>query len=216
MVDIVEETLAELQAEKRKQLLTKYGIPTGLLLIVFLTFTGVKIWWEASSDRKTAAEGMRFLETVKNMKEGENNAAILENLMDGESLYASIAGLNIGVMQAYAYNFDDSAKVYATLSSKKGQNKPFAEYANLMNIIMELSSGKLSNTNAISKLQPITQKDSIFKATANELKAALLLDEGNIEQARPILIDLLKNESTPAVIKGRAYEMLLIATPKST
>lgn len=214
MADILDETLEDLREEKNRKLMYKYGRPllTVVVLIVFVTLG--KVWWDGQSSDVAQQEGAQFMEVVKSMKNGGASTTGFDKLMEGKSVYSTLAGLNLALIQSYGANFDQAAKTYAMISENNKADKSFREYAGLMSITMGLAAGNLTDQDALKKLdQYVSDKNAIFKSSAIEMKAAMLLESGNIEEARTLLQGILKDEKAPMIIKGRAYEMLLIATP---
>jgi len=214
MMDILDETLQELQEEKNRKLIYKYGKPVLTAVALVLLFTIMKVWWDGRSTNTAQEEGAQFMEVVKSMKDGGTNTAGFEKLMDGKSVYSTMAGLNLALIQSYGANFEQAAKTYDIIANDSKADKGFREYARLMNVTMGLASGSLTEQDALKQLNSYADnKDSVFRFSAMEIKAALLLESGNTEDARTTLQSILTDANAPMTIKGRAYEMLLIATP---
>jgi|GEM_PF-5089300 len=213
-MDILDETLQELQEEKNRKLIYKYGKPVLTAVALVLLFTIMKVWWDGRSTNTAQEEGAQFMEVVKSMKDGGTNTAGFEKLMDGKSVYSTMAGLNLALIQSYGANFEQAAKTYDIIANDSKADKGFREYARLMNVTMGLASGSLTEQDALKQLNSYADnKDSVFRFSAMEIKAALLLESGNTEDARTTLQSILTDANAPMTIKGRAYEMLLIATP---
>lgn len=214
MVDILDETLQELKEEKNRRLMSKYGRPLLIVVGLLLIATFAKVWWDSKSGDDAQKEGAQFMEVVKSMKQGSADTSGFDKLMAGKSVYSTLSGLNLALIQSYGSNFDQAAKTYTMIADNSSTDKSFKEYASLMSITMGLAAGSLTDQDALKKLEKhADNKDAIFRFSAMEMKAALLLEAGDTEKARETLQIILKDSNAPMTIKGRAYEMLLIATP---
>lgn len=213
MTDILDETLQDLQGERTAKLLHKYGKPLLAITAAVLIGALAKVWWDGRITDKAHEEGAQFMETIKSLKDSGGNSADFSKIMEGKSVYSTLAGLNMALIESYGTNFEKAAKTYSTIAENNGADRSFREYANLMSITMGLAAQNLSEDDALAQLDKYINSGAIFKFSAMEIKAALLLESGKFDDAKIILQNILNDKSAPDALKGRIYEELLIATP---
>lgn len=215
MVDILDETLADLKEQKKNEIIYKYGKLLLVFIATLLIAMIVKTWWDSRSYDTAQEEGAQFIDLARNIREGKPDVDAMKKLMEGKSVYSTLSGLNLALIQGYNGDFAKSAETYSYIAGNKKSDPALTEYANLMSITMGLASQKLSNEDAIKKLDEYaSNKEAIFVFSAKEIKAALLLEAEKREDARIVLEEILKSNEAPSTVKSRAYQMLLIASPK--
>lgn len=216
MSDILDETLYDIQKEKHNQLVNKYGKPL-LILIIISVIAGVAIaFWSNKKADIAKEEGAAFIGAVQGVKDGKNiETEAFEKLSHGKSAYASLASLNLALIESYSGKFDQAIHTYDELAANSNADDSFKEYSALMSITMKLAGQKIDSAEALKLLEAYLQKkNAIFKNSALELKASLLLEAGDNDGARAILEDILNGDAA-APVKAHAYQLLLIATPNN-
>ena len=94
-------------------------------------------------------EGAQFIDLARNIREGKPDVDAMKKLMEGKSVYSTLSGLNLALIQGYNGDFAKSAETYSYIAGNKKSDPALTEYANLMSITMGLASQKLSNEDAI-------------------------------------------------------------------
>lgn len=215
MVDILDETLADLKEQKKNEMIYKYGKIVLVCIAALIIGMIVKAWWDGKAYNAAQEEGAQFIDLARNLREGKPDVEAMKKLMEGKSIYSTLSGLNLALIQGYSGDFVKSAETYSYIANNKQSDASLKEYANLMSITMGLASQNLSNDDAIKKLDEyISNKEAVFAFSAKEMKAALLLESEKREDAKVLLEEILKSNEAPSAVKARAYQMLLIASPK--
>ena len=73
---------------------------------------------------------------------------------------------------------------------------------------MLLINKKADSKEVITLLDSVSQDDSVFRATALELKASYLLQNGDKKQAIEILKKLSEDKQLPSTLQDRAKHIL--------
>lgn len=203
MSDLIEEIKRDISEEKYAQIFTKHGQKLIFIGFFIVALTAVNYVYKNISYKKSIEIGNKFMEVFDEPKT-ENFAPIIAENQKG---YSPLAILLKAGTENSTEKYDDALKTLQQLAENKNYDRAFKEMASI-NIAYLMMAKKEPKEKILEILNKVTSRDSVFRATALELKANYLLEIGDKNNAVTILNELAKDEKIPSTIQDRAKQVL--------
>lgn len=206
----------EYRRERLGNVWSRYGrwllVGIGALLVAVAAY----LYWRNIRADRADARAAAFSTALAQVRGGgavKADAALTELSKAPEPGYRALALLE----QAGAAAASDPAKaahLYDAAAANMDIAQPFRDLALLKST--QLQFDRLTPAQAIGRLRPLALPGNPWFGTAGELTALAHLRAGQSDLARPLLNTLVKDESVPASIRGRAQQLLSSITATAT
>jgi len=202
--DIINEIKHEMAEERYQRIFVEHGKKLILIAAAIIIGVAAKSIYTGMQKSKGEEAGKLFVEAFSDSSP-ENYDAIIEG---GQKGFAPLAILMKSGLQNVQ---EDGAGALETLKEIEGTSydKAFIHKAKLDKAFL-LIENKGDKKEIISLLDEVSAKTAPFYATAAELKAIYLLEQGDKKQAVQILRELAIDNYLPSTITDRAKQMLSI------
>ena len=211
MADIFREIDEEMRRDRATQVWRDYApYIIGLAVAVLLVTAGIVGWreWRLSQAR---AQGIELAQAVKLAQTGKNEEALtaLDRLArEGDGGYGLLARLRAAGIQAKAGDTVGAAATYETIAANADAPPLYRDLAVLLLALNRVDQGDPAEL--LPRVEPLTAEGNPWRYSARELTAMLERKRGNDARAREIYKSLSEASDTPAGLKARAGEMLLV------
>jgi len=220
VVDIFDEVDEELRADRAQALLKRYGgVLIGLAVAVVVATGGWQgwRWWQAKQAREAADAYMTVLyeaEALTPQSSPANRAEVaarLEKTAAGAPAgYAALARLRAAGLRAQAGDQKAAAAPAEAVAADGPVDQVLRDYATLLVVQYGIDNGEAATEAAAlqSRLQPLLNPANPWHGLAREAQAMLALRQGQTEQARQALQELVKDVTAPQGARARASALL--------
>jgi len=216
--DTGESFIREVDDEYRREKLGNFWSRYGRWLLVgigaLLIGVAAYLYWRNMRAEQADARAAAFSTALGQVRGGgavKADAALTELSKAPEPGYRALALLE----QAGAAAASDPAKaarMYDAAAANSDLAQPFRDLALLKST--QLQFDRLTPAQTIARLRPLALPGNPWFGTAGELTALAHMRAGQPDLARPLLSALVKDESVPTSIRGRAQQLLSsIAVP---
>ena len=198
---------------RRSQLLglwQRYGRIGIAALVLGLAALAGWLFWQDRQEKAAGAAGMALTEAMTQLEVGEGARArpVLEAMTrDGPPAYAGLARL---VLANDALAGGDKAKargLYEAVAADAAQPQPVRDAALLKAV--RIGFDQMRPADVVAKLKPLAVPGNGWFGVAGELVAVALIRDGKPEQARPILIAMVKDEAMSPSLRSRAAQLAI-------
>lgn len=204
--------IREVDDEYRRERLGNFWSRYGRLLLVgigaLLIGVAAYLYWRNMRAEQADARAAAFSSALSQVRAGgavKADATLAELSKAPEPGYRALALLE----QAGAAAATDPAKaarIYNAAAANGDLAQPFRDLALLK--ATQLSFDRLSAAQTIARLRPLALPGNPWFGTAGELTALAHMRAGQPDLARPLLNGIVKDESVPTSIRGRAQQLL--------
>ncbi|CAG7591702.1 MAG: tetratricopeptide repeat protein [Candidatus Midichloria sp.] len=192
MTDILDSVIEDLKQEKIHTAMRRYG-KFLILLIVLLLICGLLFnWWKAHKENLLHAEAAEyikahhFLNKVTSQQMLQEGVGRLEKLLEGNTVYATVAALNLANIHDAMGNFNKAAHIYGTIEGNKHVDQSLRAFSGLMRIASYLRAEKITNEEGLKMLQE-RHRVPTFSYSRQLLEASLLIQDNKKDKARALL-----------------------------
>jgi hypothetical protein len=207
VADIFQEVDEEVRREQLKKLWDRYG--NLLIAACVLIVAGIGSWqgynyWQAKKAGETGAAFEQAATLAEAGKHKEAEAAFAKIAADGTAGYRVLARLREAGELAPT---DKAAAInaYDALAADKSVGQPMQDLAAVRDGYLLVDTAPYSQM--LSRLEPLTAPDRIFRHSARELLALSAWKAGDASAARKWTDMMMADPGTPAGTRSRA-EML--------
>ena len=197
----IREVTEEVRQDRMIRYWKRYG-PYVLGAIVLIVATAAGWAWMEDQARQQAREtGGAFLSA----EPGDLDAATrLVETVEGPATV--IAQLRRAASLAAAGQTDAAIGAYRTVAGQSAATRAYADHAALQ--AARLEAPTLPTEDALVLVDPLVAPDAPYRLLALELRAALLLNAGRVEDAHADLNAILSAPTRTAALDGRAQALL--------
>lgn len=198
----IQEVTEEVRQDRMFRLWKKYApYVIGALLLV-IAGTAAWSWYKHWQLEKARELGGRFLATdVASLEAQEKLAAEVEGPAK------VIARLRVATAKALAGDAAGAAALYREIAAEPGLEPLYADFARLQAVRAGL--GEMSADEALAELEPLVAEGRPYRLLALELRAAIKLNNGDVEGAHADLRAILADPAATRGLRERARAMLL-------
>ena len=212
MSDIFQEVDKELREEKYKTIWKRYKYYIIAILVLFIFCVGFNSFWKQYSLNEVNDRSTRFFAAMELAQQDKTSAIVLlqeftskeKNSSEYHSMIASFAEAAI---RRSDKDFSGALAIYDEISVND-ISIFYKDYAKLSSAEMLIA---LNNTNdAKILLEELSSNSSELKFIAKEYLGYILINGGNISQAKAIFNSLAKEASVSINMKNRSKEILSV------
>jgi hypothetical protein len=195
----------ELQRERLGALWKRYG--THVVLAAVALLLGVASWngWHWWQERQRLAEARAWDEALAPVRQGRPAEAgpALMGFAEGASPgVAVLARLNAAAAEVAAGKRPEAAEALAAAAGTDGADPLLRDAATLLEIADTVDEA--APEELLRRIEPLTEEGASWRYTARELKAAVLVRAGRVDEARKLLDALASDPQAPASLQRRA------------
>jgi hypothetical protein len=204
--------LREVDEEYRRSQLAGLWQRFGKLIIaaVVLALAALAgwLWWQDQQAKAAGEAGAALTRAIEQLEVGDGAKArpVLEAMTrDGPGAYSGLARM---VLANDALAGGDKAKargLYEAVARDAALPQPIRDAALVKAV--RVGFDQMSPADVIARLKPLTVPGSGWFGVAGELAAVAHIKAGKPEQARPILIAMVKDETLSPSLRGRAAQL---------
>lgn len=204
MNDILKEIETDIKSERYQRFFIENGVKliVGGLVIIAITAA----YTINSNMQKARGEELgKGLVTALADSKAEKYDAALEKEHSG---YTPIATLSKAAVLKVDEKYDAAIAELQKVSNGK-YDKSFVEIAKINQAFLLIKNNSDEKT-ILNLLEETSQKDSVFKFTAMELKADYIISKNKKDDAKKLLREISTSEGVPDTMKARAVSSLAI------
>ena len=216
MVDIFDEVDEELRADRAEALLKRYGgvIIGAAICIVAATgaWQGWR-WWEGKRELAAAESflaAQRSAEALTPTSPAADRGAAATKFeqmaADAPAGYRALARLRGAGLRAEAGDRAAATTIALAVQADSAADPILRDYAALLAVQYQLDDGDPAQLQA--RLAPLLAPDNTWRGLAREAQAMLLFRQGQAEQARTALRELVQDVTAPDGVRARANAVL--------
>jgi hypothetical protein len=208
--------LREVDEEYRRSQLAglwqRFGKLLIALVVLGLAALAGFLWWQDQQAKAAGAAGEALTRAMEQLEVGDGAKArpVLEAMTrDGPGAYAGLARM---VLANDALAGGDKVKargLYEAVARDATLPQPLKDAALLKAV--RLGFDTLPPAEVVARLKPLAVPGNGWFGVAGELVAIAHLKAGKPEQARPILIAMVKDENLSPSLRGRAAQLAVAA-----
>jgi hypothetical protein len=201
----VDEALRE---EQVMGLLSRYGKPLGLAIVLGLAGLGGYLWWDKSREDQAADSAVKTLTALEQLTGGNRDAASKELTglsKDGPDGSRAVAALTLAGIAADQGKTEEAAKAFAKVAADSSVPQPFRDLATLREMGVRFDAAPPAEV--IAKLKPLAVPGNAWFGPAGELVAMAYLKQNKPELAGPLLAAIAKDKDTPETLRARARQL---------
>ncbi|WP_243450665.1 tetratricopeptide repeat protein [Sandarakinorhabdus glacialis] len=188
----------------------RYGIAIIAAVVLFLGAVGGWLWWQDSQAKARATAGEDLTQAMSKLEVGDAAAArpVLDRLAkDGPGGYRGLAQM---MQAADAAGAGDNAKAMKLLDAVAVDGKlsqPLRDAALIKSV--RLGFDTLPPAAVIERLKTLSVPGNAWFGIAGEMTALAHLKAGKPDLAKPLLTAIVRDQSLPTSLRGRAAELAL-------
>ena len=205
--EFIKEVDEDLKEEKRVQLWKKLlpyvlGFSLGIILI-----TSGFVFWQNYTTNTNQTLGDDYTAAVDLANEKDIDAALLalERIVDkGSDGYVTIAKMKKASLLIETGNTEEGLSIYLDLE-KNAVDQSFRDIATILYVLNSMDV--IKSEVLLKKVKPL-ENSKVWQSSALELKAFILLKDGQKKSAREAFQSILNLKSSPSSLSTRARNMI--------
>ena len=185
----------EINKYNRSKLLQKhYKLLLGLFFSIIIGIIFF-LWYQDHRKNIILEGGGKFFKAALEIQSGkvDDGFKSLEQLINHDSIYGSLASLNVAGIVLSKGDYNYAITIYDKLSKNRAQGDAFRDYAMLMAISSKLEHNKITKDEALKLLKEYSSQSGIFSNYGNLLRASILIDTKQKNEAKAILDNIVSN-----------------------
>ena len=206
--------LREVDEEVRRDQLSSLwkrwgGLIIALVVLVLGALAGW-LWWQEQQRKDAGANGELLVQAIDKIGVGDNAAArpLLEQLAtDGKGAYPALARIMQAADQVAVGEDDKGAALLEQVIADTKVAQPLRDAARIK--LARLRFDKLPPADIIARLKPLAVPGNPWFGLAGEMTALAHVKAGAPEQARPLLIAIVKDEALADTLRNRSAQLAL-------
>lgn len=219
MVDLYDEVAEDIKQNRQYNLFKKALKP--LFILFAITFFIALAFLFFSNMRKSKIEKsgdsyykLQNYSTGSVAYDGVKLNDFLEDIIEDENNYSALSILFAANRMKDQGNDAEAIKLYGELRNNKNYDKIFQELAFIQYTAVYLNSDSPKSIGAISydalleEMDKYLDNSPIFKYSALEMKAHLLVKLNNLSGAREVLQGIIEDEDAPEMLVARSKSII--------
>ncbi|MFN9000700.1 MAG: tetratricopeptide repeat protein [Holosporales bacterium] len=201
--EFFQEVTEDVRRDQLLQLWQKWGnVLIGSVVFILLSASGF-VWWQHQQENKLLARTASFEKALEEVQAGNSERAI--------ELFRSLSashhdGLAVLAMLEQAavpgVSFGERISLYDQITQNTSYPTVFRELATLLAVSLQVQDGDPKTL--LNTIEPLARGNGAWRASAQELKALLLVRSGAVDQARALFNALAEDEAATQGIRARA------------
>lgn len=174
----------------------------GGIVLVLLSASGF-VWWQHTQEQKLLARTAEYEKALSEVEAGNSEKAItlFRTLASGHKDGLAVLSL-LEQAATPGVSLEERLKIYEDLANNTSYPTVFRELAMVFSVTLQLQQGDPKALLAV--IEPLAKGNGAWRASAQELKALLLVRSGSREEARELLKALASDEAASQGIRARA------------
>jgi predicted negative regulator of RcsB-dependent stress response len=197
-MDILDEAKEEVQIERFVRIYKRYGKYLVSLLFMVLVCSVFYFWWQNHQGNVTSEEASEYNDALS--AEKASMISKLENLKVKKTIYAQLAHLQLAGIYADEKDFNKAVHNYEQLINRGGVDHIYLDYAKLMLAKTKSFAGIADGKATIELFDQYLSTAVYFKNIARLEKAALLINQGDIDKAHAELDFIVTDANAPPAL----------------
>ena len=209
MGDIFNEVNEDVRREQLIGLWRRYGMYLLATLTAIIIGTAAHGVWAHFKNQGMMADGGLFSAAVELSQLGQYEVAaqkFTDLASDSGSGYSQLAKLQKAATFLKTEDYTTAISLYSDLAAQPGTDKVIAPLATILAAIHESNNNRPNN--AIARLAELSENDGPWRHLAREVRALALIQNGNMEEARKILVTIVGDPTSLPGVRSRASEIL--------
>ena len=205
--EFIREVDEDLKEEKRIKLWRKIFPYVASISLGIVIFTSGFVFWENYTKKTNQRLGDDFTAAVQLSQEEDIDAALiaLDRIVDkGSDGYATIAKMKKASLLIENQKVEEGLSIYLDLE-KNAVDQSFRDISTILYILNSMDRDDPGLL--IEKIEPL-EASKIWKSSALELKAFILLKQNKISLAKETFQAILDMKNSPTSLKQRAKNMM--------
>jgi hypothetical protein len=204
MSDILKEIESEIKSERYQRFFLENGVKLIVGAVLIIIITAAYTIFNNMEKAKAEKLGKGLVKALADSKAEKYDAA-LEKEHKG---YTPIARLSKAAVLKVDEKYDAAIAELKKVSEGK-YDRGFVEISKINQAFLLIKNNGDEKT-ILNLLEETSQKDSVFKFTAMELKADYLVSRNRNDEAKKIFREISTAEGVPDTMKARAVSTLAI------
>lgn len=192
-----------------EQFLSKYGLPVGGLLAVFLAGLGFYLlYWVPSQEAELEGQSETLIEALDAKDAGDFAGASekVEGLTNAEAAGTRTAARFLQAGAALeGQKIDEAVAIYKQIAEDADAPPALRDLARIREVAANFDDRKPADI--IAKLKDLAVPGNPFFGSAGELTAVAHMEAGNNRKAGDLFAQIAKDESVPETLRSRARQM---------
>ena len=205
--EFIREVDEDLKEEKRIKLWRKIFPYVASISLGIVIFTSGFVFWENYTKKPNQRLGDDFTAAVQLSQEEDIDAALiaLDRIVDkGSDGYATIAKMKKASLLIENQKVEEGLSIYLDLE-KNAVDQSFRDISTILYVLNSMDRDDPGLL--IEKIEPL-EASKIWKSSALELKAFILLKQNNVSLAKETFQAILDMKNSPTSLKQRAKNMM--------
>lgn len=204
----IREVDEEIRREQLKTLWDRFGLYIIGTCVAVVAITGGYrgwIWWEG----KVAAErGDRYIAASTLLSDGNPTEAssLLEELEADGGSYGVLARLRLAGIQASEGNNSEAIAAFDDIATDSSVETIMRDLARVRSALLMLDEGDAAG--AAKKVKDLSNAGNAWRHSAREIQATAAYMNGELEEARDLLLSIEQDAVAPSDARQRAALML--------
>tara|TARA_B110000238_G_C15942361_1_gene359534 strand:+ start:13 stop:657 length:645 start_codon:yes stop_codon:yes gene_type:complete len=208
--DIFQEVDKELREEKYKTIWNKFKYYIIAIIVLFVFVVGFNSYWKKYSLNEVNDRSARFFEAMELAQQDRTSAiSLLQEFTSKEKdsfeYHSMIASFAEAAIRRSDKDFSGALAVYDEISVND-ISVFYKDYAKLSAAEMLIALNNIKDAQIL--LEELSSNSSELKFIAKEYLGYILINEGNISQAKAIFKSLAEEALISSNMKNRAKEIL--------
>lgn len=214
---IFQEIEEDLQRQRIEALWKKYGSTLLSCALIIIVVTALVMGWKSYRHNHSQQDTSGLAQIVID-QEAQKPQDMIEALMAYDKAHqgtaqSAIARLYAAQEAATQSQTAKALELYDSVASDQKIPAVYAQLANLLYVLTDMDEGEPAKLEA--RLQPLMQKDVIWRFMAYELAGHLAYHAGDLAKAKALFVELINMDGVPPGIMKRASDMLILVVDGS-
>ena len=200
----------EVRRDQLGSLWKRWGALIVILVIALLGSLGGWLWWQDQQQKAAGANGEALIQAIDKIGVGDNAGArpLLEELVkEGKGAYPALSRIMQAADQVAVGEDDKGAALLEQVIADQTAAAPLRDAARIKLALLRFDA--LPPADTIARLKPLAVPGNPWFGLAGEMTALAHVKAGAPEQAKPLLIAIVKDQALPASLRNRSAQLAM-------
>ena len=194
--------------DQAKEFASTYGWPLGIGVVIGLAAFGGYLFWDSQQESAMERSSEQIVAAIDELDAGnldvadDELAALMRDGSTGAVNTARLIRAGIAMQQGRK---DDAVALFDEVAGDAEVPQPMRDLAAIRSVAAQFD--EMDPDAVIARIGPLATEGNPWFASAGELVAMAYLEQGNEEQAGPLLVAIAKNEDAPASLRARTRQI---------
>lgn len=189
-------------------MLSRYGRPLAVAIVLALTALGGYLWWDNSTKEAAAKLSERTTIAIDKLEAGSVDAAAKDLALLAKEKNAGTRASAAMALAAIALDqgrSDDAARQFAALAADSTMPQPMRDLATIREVSIRFDAMKPDDV--IARLKPLAVPGKPWFGSAGELVGLAYLAQGKTDLAGALFAQIAKDTTVPESLRTRARQI---------